>query len=198
LIVAGEYPSPVGIADVITTTTHKTLRGPRGGIIMTNNQEIAKKINFAVFPFSSGGPLEHVIAAKAIAFMEAQTQEFKQYAKQIKKNIQAMISVFKKNGFKIVSNGSDSHMFLLDLTPFKISGKKTADMLDLCGITLNMNLIPNDPLSPKKTSGVRIGTPAITTRGFKEEECFEIANIISDIVNFIKDKKDEELNNNKL
>lgn len=179
LIVGDAYPSPVGYADVITSTTHKTLRGPRGGIIMTNNSEIAKKVNSAIFPGIQGGPLMHVIAAKAVCFKEASTLEFKKYAVQVVKNAKAMSATFQEKGFNIVSGGTDCHMFLLDLRNKSIKGAPAEKLLESLGITTNKNSVPNDPEKFTITSGIRIGTPALTTRGFNEDKCAELGALIS-------------------
>jgi glycine hydroxymethyltransferase len=168
LIVAGEYPSPVGFADVITTTTHKGLRGPRGGIILWDNSDYSKKINMAVFPGTQGGPLMHIIAAKAQCFFEALKPEFKDYAKQIKLNAKAMVNVFLDNGVSIVSGGTECHMFIIDLTKEPITGKQYADLLEGNGITVNKNGVPGETRSFMQTSGVRVGVAAETTRGHDE------------------------------
>lgn len=177
LVAAGEHQNPVEYADVVTTTTHKTLRGPRGGIILAK-KEHAKKINSAVFPGIQGGPLEHVIAGKAIALGEALEDSFKDYAKQIIKNAQAMVEVFLESPVNIISGGTDNHLFLLDVTPLNITGKWAQERLDQVSITVNKNSIPGDKLSFIETSGIRIGTPAITTRGLKEEDSRQIAKLI--------------------
>ena len=177
LVAAGLHPSPVPYADVVTTTTHKTLRGPRGGLILCK-EEYAKQIDKAIFPGIQGGPLMHIIAAKAVAFGEALTDEFKEYQKQIVKNAKVLSEEFIKEGFNIVSGGTDNHLMLLDLRPFGITGKEMEHRLDEVHITVNKNTIPNDPESPFVTSGVRIGTPAVTSRGFKEEEMKKIAHWI--------------------
>lgn len=182
LIVAGLYPSPVGYADIITSTTHKTLRGPRGGVVMTNNEEIAKKINSSIFPGIQGGPLMHVIAAKAVCFQEALSPEFKVYAQQVLDNARAMAQTFKERGFGVVSDGTDSHMFLLDLRDKTIKGKMAQEVLDSVGITVNKNSVPKDPEKFTITSGIRIGTPALTTRGFKEKEVIQLAHWIADVL----------------
>lgn len=183
LIAVGLYPSPVQIADVTTTTTHKTLRGPRGGMIMAKaNPEIEKKLQSAVFPGSQGGPLMHVIAAKAVAFKEALEPEFKIYQAQIIKNARAMAEVIMQRGYKIVSGGTDNHLFLIDLIDKDITGKDAEAALGKANITVNKNTVPNEPRSPFVTSGIRIGTPAITTRGFKETEAKQLANWICDIL----------------
>lgn len=182
LIVAGLYPSPVGFADVITTTTHKTLRGPRGGLILTNNEDLSKKINSAIFPGIQGGPLEHVIAAKAVCFGEALKPKFKEYAKQVIDNSVAMANRFKEYGYHIISGGTDSHMFLLDLQNIEVTGVEAQKILDLVGITVNKNSIPNDKQSPHITSGIRIGTPALTTRGFKTRNVKDVVDIIDGVL----------------
>jgi len=175
LIAAGVYPSPVNIADVTTTTTHKTLGGPRGGLILAKADEaLEKKLNFAVFPESQGGPLMHVIAAKAICFKEAMTEEFKVYQQQVAVNAKAMAAVFMDRGIDIVSNGTDDHLFLVDLIKKDITGKDADAALGRANITVNKNAVPNDPRSPFVTSGLRIGTPAVTRRGFKEAEVREL------------------------
>ena len=178
LVAAGEHPSPVPYADVVTTTTHKTLRGPRGGLILTNDEAISKKINSAVFPGSQGGPLEHIIAAKAVALGEALTPEFREYQKQIVKNAQAMAEAITAGGLRLVSGGTDNHLMLVDLRPAGLTGKEMERRLDDIFITANKNTIPNDPERPFVTSGIRIGTPAVTTRGFKEEECRQVGRLI--------------------
>ena len=183
LIAAGVYPSPVGIADVVTTTTHKTLRGPRGGLILANNDEdLNKKFNFAVFPESQGGPLMHVIAAKAVCFKEAMSEDYKAYQAQVVKNAQAMASTFLSRGIKVVSGGTDDHLFLVDLIGKEYTGKDADAALGRANITVNKNSVPNDPRSPFVTSGLRIGSPAITSRGFKEAQATELAGWICDIL----------------
>lgn len=182
LIVAGVHPSPVGYAHVITSTTHKTLRGPRGGLIMCDDEEIAKRINKAVFPGSQGGPLMHIIAAKAIAFKEALTPEFKEYQVQVVKNAKAMANRLLERGLKLVSGGTDNHMMLVNLTGSGVNGKQLETWLDEAHITANKNSIPNEPLPPSLTSGIRVGTPAVTTRGMKENDMVRIADMIADIV----------------
>jgi len=177
LIAAGEYPSPVGHADFCTSTTHKSLRGPRSGFILCK-EERAKKVDSAVFPGLQGGPLLHVIAGKAVAFREAMAPEFKTYQRQVVANAKAMAGALQEQGLRIVSGGTECHVFLVDLTPLGISGKDAQHALDLAHITLNKNGIPNDPLPPMVTSGIRIGTPAVTTRGMKEEECRAICELI--------------------
>ncbi len=178
LVAAGLHQSPVPYADVVTTTTHKTLRGPRGGLILTNNEEIALKINKAIFPGIQGGPLMHVIAAKAVCFGEALKPEFKEYAQQVIDNAQALAKGLVKRGFNLVSGGTDNHLMLVDLQPFNITGKELEKRLDEVYITVNKNAIPNDPQSPFVTSGVRIGTPAVTSRGLKTEDMEKIAEYI--------------------
>lgn len=177
LVAAGLHPNPVPYADFVTTTTHKTLRGPRGGLILCK-EEYAKAINKALFPGIQGGPLMHVIAAKAVCFKEALTDEFKTYQKQIVKNAKALAGALSDQGFKLVSGGTDNHLMLVDLTPMNITGKETEKLLDDVGITVNKNAIPFDTQSPFITSGIRIGTPAVTSRGFKEEDMSEIAELI--------------------
>ncbi len=193
LIAAGIHPSPVGIADVITSTTHKTLRGPRGGLIITDSEEIIKEINKAVFPGIQGGPLEHIIAAKGICFEEAATPEFKKYAKQIIKNAKAFSEAFINGGFKIISGGTDNHMFVLDVyNSIGVTGKVCETELDKIHITVNKNQIPNDTLPPLKSSGVRIGVPAMTTKGWKEKDFEKLAKIIMDYLKIVKEEKQEE------
>ena len=182
LIVAGVHQSPVGYAHVITSTTHKTLRGPRGGLIMCDDEEIAKRINKAVFPGSQGGPLMHIIAAKAIAFKEALTPEFKEYQVQVVKNAKAIANRLLERGLKLVSGGTDNHMMLVNLTGSGVNGKQLETWLDEAHITANKNSIPNEPLPPSLTSGIRVGTPAVTTRGMKESDMVRIADMIADIV----------------
>lgn len=178
LVAAGCHPTPVGYADVVTTTTHKTLRGPRGGLILTNDEELAKKINKAIFPGIQGGPLMHVIAGKAVCFGEALKPEFKAYQQQVVKNAQALAKGLVERGFNLVSGGTDNHLMLVDLRPFDITGKELEHRLDEVYITVNKNAIPNDPQKPFVTSGLRIGTPAVTTRGLKEAEMEKIAEYI--------------------
>lgn len=179
LVAAGVHPSPIPYADITTTTTHKTLRGPRGGMILTNNEELAKKINSAVFPGIQGGPLEHVIAGKAAAFKEALTPEFKEYSEQIIANAKAMAKVFNQAiGTRVVSGATDNHLVLIDVRGLELNGKEAESILDSVNITVNKNSIPFETLSPFKTSGIRIGTPAITTRGFKEEAAVKVAELI--------------------
>jgi glycine hydroxymethyltransferase len=188
LIAVGLYPNPVNIADVTTSTTHKTLRGPRGGVIMAKaNPEIEKKLNSLVFPGTQGGPLMHVIAAKAVAFKEALEPEFKTYQQQVIKNAQTMANTMIKRGYKIVSGGTDNHLFLVDLIDKGLTGKEADAALGSANITVNKNAVPNDPQSPFVTSGIRIGTPAMTTRGFNENDAQELANWICDVLDNIKD-----------
>ena len=189
LVAAGVYPNPVPYADVVTTTTHKTLRGPRGGLILARaNEELEKKLNSAVFPGGQGGPLMHVIAAKAICFKEAMSDEFKAYQQQVVKNAQAMAEVFIDRGFDVVSGGTQNHLFLLSLIKQDITGKDADAALGRAFITVNKNAVPNDPRSPFVTSGLRLGTPAVTTRGFKEAECRELAGWICDILDNMGDE----------
>ena len=179
LVAAGLHPSPVPYADVVTTTTHKTLRGPRGGMILCKDAEFGKQFNKAIFPGIQGGPLMHVIAAKAVALKEALSPEFKEYAKQIIKNAKALADTLQADGFRIVSGGTDNHLMLVDLTSKNITGKLAQNLLDEVGITANKNTIPFEKLSPFVTSGIRLGSPALTTRGFKEDDMVEVANIIA-------------------
>lgn len=183
LVAAGLHPSPVPYADIVTTTTHKTLRGPRGGLILTNNKEYAKKINKAIFPGIQGGPLMHVIAAKAVAFGEALKPEFREYAENIVKNAKAFAEGLKAEGFRLVSGGTDNHLILVDVRNKNLTGKEAEKLLDNIGITCNKNTIPFDPASPFVTSGIRLGTPAATTRGFKEEDFKEVASIMGLVLN---------------
>ena len=186
LVAAGLYPSPVQLADVTTSTTHKTLRGPRGGIILAReNADIEKKLNSALFPGSQGGPLMHVIAAKAVCFKEAATPEFKEYQAQVVANAQTMASGFIERGYKVVSGGTDNHLFLLDLIAQDITGKAADAALGRANITVNKNAVPGDPRSPFVTSGLRIGTPAVTTRGFKEAECATLTGWMCDVLDDI-------------
>jgi len=190
LVAAGLYPTPIPFADVVTTTTHKTLRGPRGGLILAKeNEEIHKKLNSAIFPGTQGGPLMHVIAAKAVCFKEALEPEFKNYQAQVKLNAKTMAQAFMDRGINIVSNGTENHMFLVDLINKGITGKEADAALGRANITVNKNAVPNDPQSPFVTSGLRIGTPAATTRGFKEAEVAEVASWICDIIENIGDDK---------
>lgn len=187
LVAAGLHPSPVPYADIVTTTTHKTLRGPRGGLILTNNEEYAKKINKAIFPGIQGGPLMHVIAAKAVAFGEALKPEFREYAENIVKNAKAFAEGLKAEGFRLVSGGTDNHLILVDVRNKNLTGKEAEKLLDNIGITCNKNTIPFDPASPFVTSGIRLGTPAATTRGFKEEDFKEVASIMGLVLNNTED-----------
>ena len=190
LIAAGEYPSPIPFADVVTTTTHKTLRGPRGGLILAKeNEEIHKKLNSAIFPGTQGGPLMHVIAAKAVCFKEALEPSFKEYQKQVKLNAKQMVTTFMERGINIVSNGTENHMFLVDLIEKGLTGKEADAALGRANITVNKNAVPNDPQSPFVTSGLRIGTPASTTRGFKETEISEVASWICDILDDVNNEE---------
>jgi glycine hydroxymethyltransferase len=194
LIVTGLYPSPVQIADITTTTTHKTLRGPRAGLILgKKNEELEKKINFWVFPGYQGGPMMHVIAAKAVAFKEAMEPSFKEYQQQVLNNSRAMAAEFLSRNVNIVSGGTDNHLFLVDLRDKGLTGKELDSKLEEVHITVNKNAVPNDPQSPFVTSGIRIGTPSITTRGFKEEESRLVANLICDL---IENMGDESVKNN--
>jgi len=196
LIAAGVHPSPVPYAHVVTTTTHKTLRGPRGGMILCNDEEIYTKINKAVFPGTQGGPLMHIIAAKAVALGEALTDEFKEYQAQVVKNAAALCKGLKNEGLEIVSGGTDNHLMLLKLVNKGITGKELEHRLDEVHITANKNTIPNDPQSPFVTSGVRLGSPAVTTRGFKEAEMGMVAKWINLAINDFdanKDKISEEV-----
>jgi glycine hydroxymethyltransferase len=192
LIAAGVYPNPVGVADVVTSTTHKTLRGPRGGIIIAGedslmrNEDLAKKLNSAIFPGTQGGPLMHVIAAKAVAFKEAQEPEFAVYQKQVIVNAQAMAKVVLERGYKVVSGGTDNHLFLWDLTTRNLTGKVVEAELGKAHITVNKNAVPNDPQSPFVTSGIRVGTPAMTTRGFTEQDATDLASWMCDIIDSIE------------
>ncbi|SDK60699.1 serine hydroxymethyltransferase [Alkalibacterium thalassium] len=189
LIAAGEHPDPIPYADVVTSTTHKTLRGPRGGLILAK-EEYGKKLNSAIFPGIQGGPLEHVIAGKAIAFKEALEPSFIDYSKQIKANARAMVEVFEGSKGRLISGGTDNHLLLMEVSDFGLNGKQAEALLDEVGITVNKNSIPFDTLGPFKTSGIRIGTPAVTTRGFKEEECRRVAELIVAALNS-KDNEDE-------
>jgi glycine hydroxymethyltransferase len=186
LVAAGVYPSPIPFADAVTSTTHKTLRGPRGGIILTNNQDLAKKFNSAIFPGGQGGPLCHVIAAKAISFKEALTEEFKVYQQQVLKNAKTMAATFIERKIKIVSGGTENHLMLVDLIGKEFTGKDADAALGEAFITVNKNAVPNDPRSPFITSGLRIGTPAITTRGFKEPESKDLAHWICDVLDSLE------------
>ena len=180
LVAAGLHQNPCKYADVVTSTTHKTLRGPRGGLILTNNIEIAKRINKTVFPGIQGGPLEHVIAAKAVCFVEAMSYDFIEYQKQVIKNAKILADVLKLEGFKIVANGTDNHLLLIDVKKsVNLTGKEAEEILDKIGITCNKNMIPNDPTTPFITSGIRVGTAAMTTRGFKEKDFMRVGKIIA-------------------
>lgn len=182
MVAVGLHPSPVGYAHVITSTTHKTLRGPRGGLILCDDEDIAKKIDKAIFPGSQGGPLMHIIAAKAVAFKEAISPEFKTYQEQILKNAKAMADRLIKRGLRLVSGGTDNHMMLINLVESGVNGKQLETWLDMAHITANKNSVPNEPLSPSLTSGLRVGTPAVTSRGMKEDDMVKIADMIADIV----------------
>lgn len=191
LVAAGLHPNPVPYADIVTTTTHKTLRGPRGGMILTNDEELAKKVNSAIFPGIQGGPLEHVIAGKAVAFKEALDPSFKEYAEQVVKNAKAMVDVFNKEPkARLVSGDTDNHLLLMEVTGFGLNGKEAEHLLDSVNITVNKNSIPFETLSPFKTSGIRIGTPAITSRGFKEEDAAKVAELI---VKVLSNKDDADV-----
>ena len=189
LIATGDYPSPIKIADVVTTTTHKTLRGPRGGLILARaNEVIEKKLNSAIFPGIQGGPLMHIIAAKAVAFKEAMSDDFKAYQKQVVVNARAMANVFMNRGYEVISGGTDDHLFLVSFISQGLTGKDVDAALGSAHITVNKNTVPNDPQSPFVTSGIRVGTPAATTRGFGESECSDIANWICDICDDIENE----------
>lgn len=191
LIAAGVHPSPVPYADVVTTTTHKTLRGPRGGLILTNDEELAKRFNKAIFPGIQGGPLMHTISAKAVCFGEALKPEFKTYQEQVAKNAQALAAQLVKEGLKLVSGGTDNHLMLVDLTDTGVTGKEAEKMLDEVGITVNKNAIPFDTKSPFITSGIRIGTPATTSRGFVEEDMVEVGKLIGLTIRDFENSQDE-------
>ena len=197
LIAGGVYPNPTPYADFITSTTHKSLRGPRGGFIIAK-PEFEKIINSFVFPGIQGGPLMHVIAAKATAFLEALKPEFKVYQAQVIKNAQTMVDSLKKRGYRIISGRTESHVFLVDLRPKNLTGKRADQLLGMAHITVNKNSIPNDPESPFVTSGIRLGTPAITTRGFKEKESTQVANLIADVLDQPDDEKNIALVKNKV
>ncbi len=190
LVAAGEHPSPVPYADIVTTTTHKTMRGPRGGLLMTNDEALAKKINSAVFPGAQGGPLMHIIAAKAVALGEALKPEFKVYQQQIRKNAKTLAEELLKYGFDLVSGGTDNHLMLVDLRKFKTTGRDMEKLLDTVYITANKNKIPNDPENASLTSGIRLGTPAVTSRGFKEEDMKKVAELIYLTASDYKNKAD--------
>ena len=189
LVAAGLHPNPIEYADVVTSTTHKTLRGPRGGIILTNDEEIAKKIDKTIFPGIQGGPLVHIIAAKAVAFKEALSPEYKKYQEQVAKNAKILSEELVKGGLRIVSGGTDNHLMLVDLRPMGVTGKLAEAKLEEAGITCNKNAIPNDPEKPFVTSGIRLGTPAITARGFKEEETRQVAKFILTVLRNINDSE---------
>ena len=189
LVAAGLHPNPIEYADVVTSTTHKTLRGPRGGIILTNDEEIAKKIDKTIFPGIQGGPLVHIIAAKAVAFKEALSPEYKRYQEQVAKNAKILSEELVKGGLRIVSGGTDNHLMLVDLRPMGVTGKLAEAKLEEAGITCNKNAIPNDPEKPFVTSGIRLGTPAITARGFKEEETRQVAKFILTVLGNINDSE---------
>ena len=189
LVAAGLHSNPLEYADVVTSTTHKTLRGPRGGVILTNNEEIAKKIDKTIFPGIQGGPLVHIIAAKAVAFKEALSPEYKEYQVQVVKNAKVLSEELTKGGLRIVSGGTDNHLMLVDLRPMGVTGKLAEAKLEEAGITCNKNAIPNDPEKPFITSGIRLGTPAITTRGFKEEETRQVAQFILTVLGNIDDSE---------
>ena len=192
LVAAGYHPSPVPYADVVTTTTHKTLRGPRGGLILCKDAEFGQQFNKAIFPGIQGGPLMHVIAGKAVALKEALSPEFKEYAAQIIKNAMALADTLAADGFRIVSGGTDNHLMLVDLTSKNITGKVAQNLLDEVGITANKNTIPFEKLSPFVTSGIRLGSPALTTRGFKEDDMVEVANIIALVLDNPEDESARE------
>ncbi|MGX7111726.1 serine hydroxymethyltransferase [Gemella cuniculi] len=183
LVAVGKHPTPLPFADVVTSTTHKTLRGPRGGIILTNNEEVSKKINKTVFPGAQGGPLEHIIAAKAICFEEALKPEFEVYQTQVLKNMQAMVNTFKENNIPVISGGSDNHLCLIDTySTYKINGHDASELLSKANITCNKNGIPFDTLPPMKTSGLRLGTAAMTTKGYIEDDFIELTNLICELL----------------
>lgn len=188
LVAGGVHPTPFGHAHVVTTTTHKTLRGPRGGMVLTDDEAIAKKINSAVFPGLQGGPLMHVVAAKAVAFGEALRPEFKSYAAAVVENAKVLAATLKERGADLVSGGTDTHLALVDLTPLGITGRDADEALERAGITCNKNGIPNDPLPPVKTSGIRVGSPAGTTRGFRTAEFREIGNMVADVLDGLREK----------
>ena len=191
LVAGGAYPSPFPYADIVTSTTHKVLRGPRGGLVLTNNEEIAKKVNSAIFPGLQGGPLCHIIAAKAVAFKEALSDSFKDYANQVVKNSIVLADTIQKRGFDIVSGGTETHLSLIDLRPKGLTGKLAEKSLENAGITCNKNGIPFDPESPFITSGIRLGTPAATSRGFKEDEFVLVGNLIGDVLDSLANNKED-------
>ena len=193
LVAGGVHPNPLKYADVVTTTTHKTLRGPRGGMILTNREDLAKKINSAVFPGSQGGPLEHVIAAKAVCFKEDLSDDFKTYAAQVVKNARVLADTLKSRGINLVSGGTDTHLLLVDLRSKGLTGDVVAQTLEAAHMTCNKNAIPNDPMPPKVTSGIRLGTPAATTRGFKEAEFKKVGNWIADVVEAMAQGRGDEV-----
>ena len=190
LVAAGVYPSPIPYADVVTTTTHKTLRGPRGGMILSNNLELGKKFNSAIFPGIQGGPLMHVIAAKAVCLGEALDSKFKEYGENVVKNARILATTLKNRGVNIVSGGTDTHIVLVDLTPKKLTGKEVEEYLEQAHLTCNKNAIPFDPEKPFVTSGIRLGTPAATTRGFGEQEFAKVGNLIGDIIDALSNNRD--------
>jgi len=190
LVAAGVYPSPIPYADVVTTTTHKTLRGPRGGMILSNNLELGKKFNSAIFPGIQGGPLMHVIAAKAVSLGEALDSKFKEYGENVVKNARILATTLKNRGVNIVSGGTDTHIVLVDLTPKKLTGKEVEEYLEQAHLTCNKNAIPFDPEKPFVTSGIRLGTPAATTRGFGEQEFAKVGNLIGDIIDALSNNRD--------
>jgi glycine hydroxymethyltransferase len=196
LVAAGVYPSPIPHAHVVTSTTHKTLRGPRGGIILTNHEDIAKKCNSAIFPGIQGGPLCHVIAAKAVAFKEAACDDFVVYQKQVVANAKAMAATFMERGIQIVSNGTENHLMLVSLIGKEYTGKDADEALGRAYITVNKNAVPNDPRSPFVTSGLRVGTPAITTRGFGEEQVVQLTHWICDILDSLEQETSEQVISN--
>jgi len=191
LVAGGAYPSPFPYADIVTSTTHKVLRGPRGGLVLTNNEDIAKKVNSAIFPGLQGGPLCHIIAAKAVAFKEALSDSFKDYASQVVKNSIVLADTIQKRGFDIVSGGTETHLSLIDLRPKGLTGKLAEKSLENAGITCNKNGIPFDPESPFITSGIRLGTPAATSRGFKEDEFVLVGNLIGDVLDSLANNKED-------
>jgi glycine hydroxymethyltransferase len=193
LVAGGAYPNPIEHADVVTSTTHKVLRGPRGGVILTNNEEIAKKMNSAVFPGLQGGPLMHVIAAKAVCFKEALSDDFKSYTKSVVANAQALSETLKNLGYTIFSGGTDTHLILIDLRPFKLTGKDASDSLGRANITCNKNGIPYDDQKPWITSGIRLGTPACTTRGFSTNEFKIVGNLIDQVLKGLISNKSNEV-----